>query len=88
MEEKAPWELGSSPYLVKNVKKMKKMEERESRAEERERDGRDSEKLKRKGDSRDMRFGLTGYTSTFPTTKVGRICYVGFSRFDVIRHFA
>ena len=34
MEEKPPWELGCSPYLVK---KMKKMEERESGAEERER---------------------------------------------------
>ena len=37
MEEKPPWELGSSPYLVENVKKMKKMEEKESWAEERER---------------------------------------------------
>ena len=37
MEEKPPWELESSPYLVENVKKMKKMEEVGSLAEEKER---------------------------------------------------
>ena len=46
MEEKPPWELGCSPYLVKKMKKMKR--ERVGRKRERGEVG-DSEKLREKG---------------------------------------